>query len=342
MITLDKSRIPQLDGLRFVAVFIVYLSHFSNSTGVLGGRLGYGAGQIGVMVFFILSGYLMGHLYFDRPLTPRAVATFFVRRAARIAPLYFAIVFMSWLTISQLSLKVPLYSITSTNITQHLFFIKGVEILWTVPIEVQFYALFPIAWGIRLLSPWGSLIFFAVIVIAIIYLRLPDQLEMHNLFRYVHFFVAGLLCSIVAPVLGRCNVPARLWDGLFVFLMLGTILLFPKVRELVAGAGTRPWSDPLVVLMLSGLLLSTLSSSWALALLGHPILRYPGVVSYGIYLLHMPVLSAIIQLNAFGDQLFAQFLAGMLLTFVAASLSFELSERRIIRLAALKTRSRNI
>ena len=48
---------------------IVVLSHYSNESGIWGGYLGQGAGQLGVMLFFLLSYFLMAHLYFDSPPT---------------------------------------------------------------------------------------------------------------------------------------------------------------------------------------------------------------------------------------------------------------------------------
>lgn len=51
---------PELDGLRGLAAYIVLVSHASNMTGLWGTLLGNGAGQFGVMLFFVLSGFLMG------------------------------------------------------------------------------------------------------------------------------------------------------------------------------------------------------------------------------------------------------------------------------------------
>jgi peptidoglycan/LPS O-acetylase OafA/YrhL len=53
-------RHPTLDGLRGLAALLVVLSHFSNRTGMWGVRLGDGGGQIGVMLFFLVSGSSWG------------------------------------------------------------------------------------------------------------------------------------------------------------------------------------------------------------------------------------------------------------------------------------------
>ena len=61
----DHQRLPVLDGLRGLAAYIVVVSHVTNATALGSGLLGFGAGQIGVMLFFVLSGFLMGSLYLD-------------------------------------------------------------------------------------------------------------------------------------------------------------------------------------------------------------------------------------------------------------------------------------
>ena len=62
-----QKEIGALTGLRGVAALIVFVSHGANE-GVLPAMLGNGFGQIGVMIFFVLSGFLMGQLYLRRSL----------------------------------------------------------------------------------------------------------------------------------------------------------------------------------------------------------------------------------------------------------------------------------
>ena len=57
--------IPVLNGLRGLAVMIVFASHASNIF-YQGEIVGWGGGQLGVMLFFMLSGFLMAHLYAGR------------------------------------------------------------------------------------------------------------------------------------------------------------------------------------------------------------------------------------------------------------------------------------
>ena len=56
------KRIHTLTGLRGIAALLVFISH-CGAQSILPSFLGKGFGQIGVMLFFVLSGFLMTHLY---------------------------------------------------------------------------------------------------------------------------------------------------------------------------------------------------------------------------------------------------------------------------------------
>src|SRR6188474_1808835 len=86
--TNTAMRFPALDGLRALAAFFVVVSHFSNETQIWGGLLGTGGGQLGVMIFFLISGFLMARLYMDGPWNAAEVGAFLQKRVARVVPLY--------------------------------------------------------------------------------------------------------------------------------------------------------------------------------------------------------------------------------------------------------------
>ena len=65
----ERRELPVLNGIRGLAVAIVFASHASNIY-FSGAIAGWGGGQLGVMLFFLLSGFLMSHLYLHRKRHP--------------------------------------------------------------------------------------------------------------------------------------------------------------------------------------------------------------------------------------------------------------------------------
>src|SRR5271165_6013338 len=89
--TSDSSRhIPALDGLRAIAILLVFLSHIGAN---LPARIHFMPwGWIGVRLFFVLSGYLITRILLDaRDTAPVAYSlrVFYARRALRIFPVYY-------------------------------------------------------------------------------------------------------------------------------------------------------------------------------------------------------------------------------------------------------------
>ena len=94
---LANAHIKSLDGLRGLAALIVLCAHLGNEL-----KMPYitgGAGQIGLMLFFALSEFLMGHLYLHEQPTPANVARFWQHRIARVYPLFAVVTLISFLSI---------------------------------------------------------------------------------------------------------------------------------------------------------------------------------------------------------------------------------------------------
>ena len=91
----DKSRIPQLDGLRGFAILIVVLTHYfynpdpGLSKPMFHLQSFFSMGWTGVDLFFVLSGFLIGGILLGARDSPRYFRTFYARRFYRIIPVYY-------------------------------------------------------------------------------------------------------------------------------------------------------------------------------------------------------------------------------------------------------------
>jgi peptidoglycan/LPS O-acetylase OafA/YrhL len=113
--------IPALTALRAVAALLVFLYHFAPRglpylPGVVAGQ-----GHVGVTVFFVLSGFLITVRYYPRfARGERGLADYFVRRAARILPLYYVVLTLTHL-LSTGSVPAGAAHLSEWTLTQALF-----------------------------------------------------------------------------------------------------------------------------------------------------------------------------------------------------------------------------
>jgi peptidoglycan/LPS O-acetylase OafA/YrhL len=290
------SPIRSLDGLRGLAAIIVVLAHFNLVTPKLLHGLLRDSGHAGVMIFFVLSGFLMGHLYLEGAPTKATIAHFLVRRFARVIPLYVLVVLASFaLLLAAPGSHIWVYPIRSgQRLIEHLAMIRGIGVLWSVPVEIQFYALVPVIWIAFSKAPRATLLgLLAIIAGTHLYLAATGWQPVSDapILTELPYFLAGLVISrCVRPGIG-----GRGWDILFLIALASLALLYPKLTQQVLGNGAVWWSNPLGLVVASVLLLACLRSRLAEMILGSPPFRFLGRVSYGIYLLHFVVISNIIR-----------------------------------------------
>ena len=91
-----SGRIPELDGVRGLAIALVILCHYGahQMTSTPGTALNFlhialTFGWVGVDLFFVLSGFLIGGILMDHRDSPRYFSTFYLRRVCRIFPIYY-------------------------------------------------------------------------------------------------------------------------------------------------------------------------------------------------------------------------------------------------------------
>jgi peptidoglycan/LPS O-acetylase OafA/YrhL len=139
----------QLNGIRFIAVLLVLIDHWLipiNPFSFLG--------HLGVVIFFVLSGFLITRILFENADSCRThhsspfvkMIRFIYRRSLRIFPIYFLLLFIGFAfqlsNFSNLSLWLITYT-PNFYIISHQGWMGVWDHLWSLAVEEQYYLLFP-------------------------------------------------------------------------------------------------------------------------------------------------------------------------------------------------------
>lgn len=343
--TNSDSHLPNLDGLRGLAAVMVVISHCANR-GYLPPILGQGFGQMGVALFYALSGLLMARLYLDQPFERQTLRIYAWRRGARVLPLYFAALALGVLFFT---FDMPLYKIGDIgDVMRAALLIHGTGVLWSIPVEIQFYVVFAGIWylssrGYLITSILGLLVLQAAFVVTH-YVNLGLE-NIYVLSFWLHFFLVGV-------VLGYLSTSERFMQSFgnrSKAFMIGSALLLacavlapPGIRNEIGIPKTYVFADPISAGYPLALLVAGLLNLGFFGLFASKPLRWLGKVSFSIYLMHMPVI-LLIETALPGDSVppWQKAVLVFVITFAVSSLTenyIEKAAQRAILRRALPSR----
>ena len=336
---LAQRHFGSLDGLRCLSILPVIWHHATPRP--LPGI--WGKGPAGVDLFFCISGFLITTLLLREKARTGSITlgAFYLRRALRILPLYYAVL-LSY-AVFALGLPaalpqrahffrtLPLYA----SFTANWFADFGVShpilfaFAWSLCIEEQFYAFWP--WIVRWCSARGALIAMCAVIV-VDYCAERSGLGGYAL-RILTSFAAPIgFGALVALLLNErfafdalLCVLGRAWSAPLALAAVFALLLWPGAPLLVFQASLATLVCAAVVVEHHGL-------SW---LLRARAVSYVGAVSYGLYLLNSTTVG--IVRRVFPEQASASgfvFFTSLPLALVLAALSHRYFEAPFLRLRA--------
>lgn len=337
-----------LDGFRCVSILAVIWHHARGGMDI--GRFGT-RGFLGVDMFFVLSGFLIVTLLLrerDRN-GQTSLKAFYARRTLRIMPLYYGVVIGTALlsmlfrpdgeTWQSMRHSLPYLLTYTTN-----WFVVGnlLDITWSLSAEEQFYLLWPpiqkfvprplwVLFGLLVLS---QLIHFGLLDATLASLGAgPDDLRMLRETTFTPILLGVLLAHMLHSQKGFERV-ARVLGHRMAPLWLAAALILALV---FMPGDLRGWPRLTVHVLMVGLLASAVvrEDHVFAPLLKWPVVVRIGVLSYGMYLLHVFVVHFVERLAQHGLPDSFRFPLAVLGTIAVAELSYRFYEAPFLR---LKTR----
>ena len=284
--------------LRACAALLVVFAHaFSHQIGT-DNLLVVMAGRLGVILFFVISGFIMVYISGSGPFP---ALDFLKRRAIRIVPLYWLFTGLAALLAALAPSLFQTTVFTWPHFLQSLFFIvheapeRGgasplLSLGWTLNYEAYFYVAFAALAFLSVTSRIFALTaFFVAMWLAGLLLAPSDPVIKFNLNASPLAFGLGAWSGWAYLRNGAMFVTHRVWT-LGAMAAAGAILAFtddgtPLMRE-IGFAGQVAWGGGLLVL---GLVLEARLGRWRL-------LEQLGNASYALYLSHMFVIGAVTNL----------------------------------------------
>lgn len=288
------SHIPELDGLRglAIALVLIYHCHPKLESTHLDGLAQWG--WIGVNLFFVLSGFLITGIIADSRTDPHFFRNFYARRALRIWPVYVLVLLLNYFFVPLAfgTFWWGVHEMRSAPWLHYIFFVQNLFFItlpgtlgptWSLAIEEQFYVFWaPFARFVRN----GTLIpFLIAVLVASPFVRFAN----FDFFTKTHTLthLDGLaIGSLIALALRSHELPRS------------TLRRLANAGLLLGGCGVvlmvlrgSAFTDSLLALGFGGMLLKALLQTgertwYSRALTARP-LNFLGTISYGLYMIHI-------------------------------------------------------
>lgn len=341
---LNAKRNFGLDLVRSVAIGMVLMAHFGlEEKDTAGIKLG----GLGVEIFFVLSGFLIGQILikaFSKSLNAHSIFDFWIRRWFRTIPLYYLVLLYKFIFVDHtLGYKVFVYFIFLQN---NFVGIDFMPITWSLVVEEWFYLTLPVFLFLffykRKITPASLLIFITGFILVVNVLRFVFVLNTESVFEGINgnfpFRLDSLMCGVLIASLKLkfetiyTKLSSFTLFLVFFILYLIQLYFFGKIN-LSGNLNDSIWArtlwfftDSLLIAFClpfieQNLKIRSQTNVFKILITGISIF------SYCAYLIHMEVYAHVIDSNVYTLKWAGECLAGVTLTFFISALIYSFYEK---------------
>lgn len=316
MIKTNENYLPNLNGLRFFAALIIIIQHIEQ----LKYLFGLGSywltipfmpkiGELSVVFFFVLSGFLITYLLLneEKKTGEINVRKFYIRRLLRIAPLYYLVIFLAFAFLPYFELfqlpgssldkindhllgKLLLYGFFFSNLVMPVFgVVPFAAPTWSIGTEEQFYLIWPVLIKkfkrnrVRII--FSVIGFYIMVKVTLASSIFADSNWVNPVINYWNAFKIDCLSigALLAVFLTQKNkiLLYLVRKDLFYLVLVGLPILVLCDFEI-------PFFNYDFYAILFGIIILNFATQQNLYFsLENKLLNYLGKISYGLYLWHM-------------------------------------------------------
>lgn len=317
-----KLFFPNLDGLRFISFFVVFLYHCymsffayvkESSPGFYSTiKFLFSHGNLGVNFFFVLSGFLITFLLIrEKEIKGRIhVGNFYVRRILRIWPLYYMCILISFAIFPWIKNATGEPYLEPANPVYYLLFAANFDfmhtwpvmpnalmlsVLWSVAVEEQFYLTWPLILALVPLNKY-KYVFPAIMLGSLVFRSFyTSSDESIHAVRYFHTFsvigdmaLGGLFAYLCSYENRFRRFVVNMKKPFIVFIYVGSILVF-LFKHVLFPCGIPIIFERLVIGFFFGMIIleQNYSEHSFFKMSRFKTMSKLGVYTYGLYCLHL-------------------------------------------------------
>lgn len=358
----NKIYFPNLNGIRFIAAFLVIIHHVEQIKDLFGLKSKWAnptinlIGPLGVILFFVLSGFLITYLLLveEKEMKVISVRSFYIRRILRIWPLYYLIIGLSFFLIPQISFLNPIgwsdhiYDNLFFKLVLFVFFLPNMALVlfppvafasqtWSVGVEEQFYLI----WPILIKKVKNKRILLYAIIFGYLFLKLigfkiiQEFLFWNDYMGYAKAFFDSFnidcmaIGGLFAIYLFENDKKIKIFFSKYTQIIVYTLLFVLLLKGIKI-----PYIHFEFYAFLFGIIILNLAANKSTVLkLENNLFHYLGKISYGLYMYHPLAIVITLKTLAIFEivNIGIQYISVILITIVIAGVSYRYFESYFIQ-----------